>query len=152
MAKSNYYVRIMAKAELKTKLTDESVEAFLNSVADEQQRADAFRVLEMFKRVTGEEPEMWGTAIIGFGHRVLKYESGRELDWMVTGFSPRKGNLTLYINDSTGGSADLMEKLGKHKTGKGCLYIKKLADVDESVVEQLIARSVERASKKDSNT
>ncbi len=142
----------MAKSELKTKQTDESVEEFLNAVADEQQRVDAFRVLEIFKRVTGEEPKMWGPAIIGFGHRVLKYDSGRELDWMVTGFSPRKSNLTLYVNDSTGRSEDLMSQLGKHKTGKGCLYIKKLADVDESVVEQLIVRSVERSSKTDSGT
>ena len=143
-AKTDYYIPIMAKSELKTQETDASVDGFLNSLAD------AFRVLEMFRRVTGEEPKMWGPAIIGFGHRVLKYDSGRELDWMVTGFSPRKGNLTLYIHDSTGGSEDLMSQLGKHKTGKGCLYIKRLADIDETVVEQLIVRAVKRASKSDS--
>ena len=143
----------MAKANNKTQLTDDSVEAFLNTVTDEQQqRADAFRVLEMFKRLTGEEPKMWGATIIGFGVRHLKYESGREMDWMVTGFSPRKGNLTLYVNDSSGGSADLMAQLGKHKTGKGCLYIKKLSDVDEAVLEKVILGSIERTTKTDSCT
>ena len=135
----------MAKSELKTKETEASVEDFLNSLTDDQKRADSFKVLEMFKRVTGERPKMWGPAIIGFGHRVLKYDSGRELDWMICGFSPRKSDLTLYINDSTGGSDDLLAKLGKHKTGKVCLYIKRLSDVDESVVEQLIRRSFERS-------
>ena len=95
---------------------------------------------------------MWGAAIIGFGVRHLKYESGREMDWMVTGFSPRKGNLTLYVNDSSGGSADLMAQLGKHKTGKGCLYIKKLSDVDEAVLEKVILGSIERTTKTDSYT
>jgi len=83
----------MAKADLKTRQTDSSAESFLNSVADDEQRADAFRMLEMFRRVTGEEAKMWGPSIIGFGHRVMKYESGRELDWMINGFSPRKGHV-----------------------------------------------------------
>ena len=87
----------MPKAELKTQLTDASVEDFLNSLENPVRRADGFRVLEMFKRVTGEEPKMWGPAIVGFGHSVLKYESGREMDWMEAAFSPRKANLTLYV-------------------------------------------------------
>src|SRR5476649_2708120 len=87
----------MAKANNKTQQTAGSAEDFLNSLADEQQRADSFKVLEMMRRVSGEEPKMWGPAIIGFGVRHLKYESGREMDWMIIGFSPRKGNLTLYV-------------------------------------------------------
>ncbi len=132
----------MAKTEIKTRPTDTSVEAFLNSVADEQQRAESFRILEMFKRVTGEEPVMWGPAIVGFGSRLIKYESGRELDWMITGFSPRKGNHTLYVLCGSKKEEAQLAKLGKYKTGKSCLYIKRLSDVDEAVVEQLIAEAI----------
>lgn len=132
----------MAKTEIKTRPTDTSVEAFLNSVADEQQRAESFRILEMFKRVTGEEPVMWGPAIVGFGSRLIKYESGRELDWMITGFSPRKGNHTLYVLCGSKKEEALLAKLGKYKTGKSCLYIKRLSYVDEAVVEQLIAEAI----------
>ena len=132
----------MAKAELKTKMSDASVEDFLNGVADEQQRADSFKVLELMKRVTGEEPKMWGPAIIGFGSRTLKYDSGRELEWMLTGFSPRKGNLTLYIMDGFAKYDELMAKLGKYKTGKSCLYIKRLADVNEKLLKNLVEDSV----------
>ncbi len=133
----------MAKAELKTKLNDASVEAFLNSVADEQQRADSFKVMEIMQRLTGEEPKMWGPSIVGFGSVQLKYATGRELDWMLTGFSPRKTSLTLYIADGFATYDDLMQKLGKHKPGKSCLYIKKLSDIDENVLEELIASSLE---------
>lgn len=128
----------MAKAELKTKITNENPRNYLNTLTDRQQREDCFKILDMMKRSTGEEPEMWGPAIIGFGHRTLRYESGRELDWMVIGFAPRKSNITLY---ALGGSAErtsLLDKLGKYKTGKGCLYIKRLSDVDTSVMQQLI--------------
>jgi hypothetical protein len=135
----------MPKSELKTKETNASVEDFLNSLDDEQQRSDSFKVLEMFERATGEQPKMWGPAIIGFGNCVVKYDSGREFDWMLTGFSPRKGNITLYIHDSTGGSDDLLEKLGKYKTAKVCLYVKRLSDIDEPVLQSLIDRAVERA-------
>jgi hypothetical protein len=143
----------MAKAELKTKETGASVEEFLNGVVDERQRADAFRVLEIFKKATGEEPKMWGPAIIGFGSRVLKYASGRELDWMLTGFSPRKGTLTLYVVNGLAKYGDQMAKLGKHKTGKGCLYIKRLSDIDEKVLANLIKDSVKhmRAAKDSSS-
>lgn len=137
----------MAKAELKTRETSASVEKFINSATDAEQKADAFRVLEMFRKATGEEPKMWGTAIIGFGHRVLKYPNGRELDWMVTGFSPRKGTLTLYVLNGSPKQAELLEKLGKYKTGKGCLYVKRLSDVDEKVLADLIKDSVRRAKR-----
>jgi hypothetical protein len=132
----------MAKVELKTQLTDASVKAFVDKIADEQQRIDTTRLLEIFGEVTGEEPKMWGPAIIGFGVRHLKYDSGREMDWMIIGFSPRKGNLTLYVGLGTDNRYDdLLSRLGKHKTGKGCLYIKKLSDVDESALIELIAAS-----------
>lgn len=133
----------MAKSELKTKETGASVEGFLESISDEVRRADAFRVLEIFKRVTGEEARMWGPAIVGFGHRVLKYDSGRELDWMVTGFSPRKANTTLYVVNDSPKQSELLAKLGKYTTGKVCLYIKRLSDVDENVLEQIIRESLE---------
>lgn len=132
----------MAKTEIKTRPTEASVEAFLNSVADEQQRAESFRILEMFKQVTGEDAVMWGPAIVGFGSRPLKYASGRELDWMITGFSPRKGNHTLYLLGGSGKQEKLLAKLGKFKTGKSCLYIKRLSDVDESILKRLIAEAI----------
>ena len=135
----------MAKAELKTRPNDASVEDFLNTVVDEQRREDSFRVLELMKRVSGEEPMMWGPAIIGFGTRMLKYASGRELDWPLVAFSPRKANLTLYIMECTDGSSkygELLARLGKHKTSKACLYIKRLSDIDQGVLEELIATSL----------
>ena len=137
----------MAKADLKTKKTDDSVEDFLNSVADEQKRADAFKILEKMKRLSGDEPKMWGPAIIGFGSRPLKYASGRELDWPVIAFSPRKANLTFYIGAGDGNYEDLKARLGKYSTGKGCLYVKRLSDVDENVLDEMIAASLEHARK-----
>ena len=135
----------MAKAEITTKETDASVEEFLNNVTDELQRADARQVLEMMRRTTGEEPKMWGASIIGFGNRVYKSPAtGREVDWMRIGFSPRKGNLSLYVLHGSADQTKLLEKLGKHKTGKGCLYIKKLADVDEKVLEKIIATACKK--------
>jgi hypothetical protein len=128
----------MAKTELRTKQTDASVNEFLNSVQDDERREDGFRLLEMFKRVTGEEPKMWGPAIVGFGKTPLKYASGRELDWPVTAFSPRKANLSLYLTCDISKYQQLLKKLGKHKTGVGCLYIKRLSDIDETVLEELI--------------
>ena len=130
-------------AELKTKRTDASVEKFLAGVADENRREDAIAICELISRVSKEPPKMWGKAIIGFGSRKLVYDSGRELDWMLVGFSPRKSNTVLYL--SLGGydkSAELLAKLGKHKTGKGCLYINKLSDVDLGVLRELIKESV----------
>ncbi len=128
--------------ELKTKLNDASVEAFLNTIEDEQKRKDSFAVLEMMKEVTGAEPKMWGSSIIGFGSYRYKYASGQEGDWMETGFSPRKQNLTVYIMGGFEAHAPIMEKLGKHACGKGCLYIKKLKDVDQVALRQLIEASI----------
>ena len=133
-------------AELKTQPHGGSVEAFLGSVENERRREDAFTVLELMKRVTGEEPVMWGPSMVGFGGYHYKYESGREGDWFVAGFSPRARALTLYIMSGFSKHDELMAKLGKHKTGKGCLYINKLDDVDMEVLEELIRRSVDHVS------
>jgi hypothetical protein len=129
-------------AELKTKRNQGDVEAFLNSVSDEKKRQDSFTVLELMKQVTGIEPEMWGDSIIGFGSYHYKYASGREGDWFVTGFSPRKQNLTLYIMSGFDEYEQLLSKLGKHSTGKSCLYIKKIEDVDMDVLKELVKKSV----------
>jgi len=131
-------------AELKTKQTKASVEKFLNSVKDEKKREDSFKILELMKKITKEEPKMWGPSIIGFGNYHYKYASGREGDWFLTGFSPRKQNLTLYIMSYLEKHKDLLKKLGKHKTGKGCLYINKLDDVDMNVLKELITASVKK--------
>lgn len=135
-------------AELKTKVNDASVEGFLNQVEDEKKRSDAFEVLHLMKEATGEPPKMWGASIVGFGTYHYKYASGQEGDWPLTGFSPRKQNLTLYIMPGFSRHDDLMTKLGKYKTGKSCLYINKLADVDKDVLKALIKESVEFMKKK----
>jgi hypothetical protein len=130
-------------AELKTKKTDNSVEAFINSVPDERKRKDSYTILEMMKKATGAEPKMWGEAIVGFGDLHYKYASGREGDWFLAGFSPRKQNLTLYF--MSGYDDELKEifgRLGKYSSGVGCLYIKKLDDVDLTVLQELISKSV----------
>lgn len=126
-------------AENKTKPTSASVEDFINSVKDEQKRKDSFVILEMMKKATGDEPQMWGPALIGFGN--IKYKSpatGREVDWIRIGFSPRKANLSLYLSMNIKEHADSLKKLGKHKTGVGCLYINKLEDVDLKVLKGMI--------------
>ena len=130
-------------AELKTKRNEGDVEAFLNTVPDEKKRQDSFAVLKLMKQVTGEEPVMWGDSIIGFGSYHYKYASGREGDWFLTGFSPRKQNLTLYIMAGFDEYEQLLSKLGKHSTGKSCLYVKKLDDVDIDVLKKLVKQSVE---------
>ena len=137
-------------AELKTKQNDASVEAFLNSVVDEQKRQDSFTILELMQEVTGAEPKMWGTSIIGFGSYHYKYASGRDGDWFVTGFAPRKQNLTLYIMSGFAKYDELLAKLGKHKTGKACLYIKKLEDIDLDVLRELIKQSAQHVAKTNS--
>lgn len=129
-------------AELKTKKNDGSVEVFLNTVDDEQKRADSFTVLELMKKITGVEPKMWGGSIIGFGDYRYKYASGREGDWFLTGFSPRKQALTLYIMDYVEKHGNLLADLGKYKNGKGCLYVKRLSDIDMKVLEKLIRESI----------
>lgn len=137
----------MAKAELKTKVNDASVTKFLNSVTDEQKRNDCFEILKMMQQITKEEPKMWGSSIVGFGSYHYKGKSGREGDWMLTGFSPRKQNLTLYLMGGFDKHAGLLKKLGKYKTSVGCLYIKKLADVDKKVLKELVAESVKTMKK-----
>lgn len=129
----------MPKFEPKTRETDASVEDFLNAVENKQRRDDGFQLLEMFSRLTGEKPRMWGTAIIGFGRVMLKYSDGSELDWPKVSFSPRKQNLTLYVSTGTDKQKKLLEKLGKHSTSVACLYIKRLSDVEVSVLEKVIA-------------
>ena len=130
-------------AELKTKKNDASVEGFLTGVGNERRRADSFVVLEMMKRITGEEPTMWGSSIVGFGSYHFRYASGREGDWPRIGFSPRKQSLTLYVMPGFSNYDDLLSRLGKHRTGKSCLYVNKLADVDMDVLEQLIRSSLD---------
>ncbi len=134
-------------AELKTKETEASVEDFLNSIKDEQTRNDCFEIAQIMEKATKSAPKMWGSSIVGFGTQHLKYASGRELDWMKIGFSPRKQNLTLYVPGSLETYADLLEKLGKHTTGKGCLYIKTLKDVDAKILKELIKRSISNTAK-----
>ena len=135
-------------AENKTKPTAKSVEAFLKRVEDPKRREDAFAVLALMKKITKEQPVIWGDSLIGFGSYHYKYDSGREGDFFITGFSPRKTALTLYLMSGFKPFDDLMSKLGKYKTGKGCLYIKKLEDVDLKVLEKLIRESVKVMKKR----
>jgi hypothetical protein len=129
---------------MKTTVNEASVEEFLSKVDDEQKRKDCLEIVKIMKQVTKEKPKMWGPAIIGFGSYHYKYESGREGDMMRVGFSPRKQNITLYIGLGGDSENPLLAKLGKYTTGKGCLYIKKLADVDKQVLQALIADSFAR--------
>lgn len=129
-------------SDLKTQPNEESVGTFLNSLVDQKQKEDSFKVLDMMQNITGEPPKMWGKSMIGFGSYHYKYESGREGDWFLTGFSPRKGKMSLYVMSGFSNYEALMNKLGKFQTGKSCLYIKKLDDIDTSVLAQLIKDSV----------
>jgi hypothetical protein len=127
----------MAKAKLKTQKTEASVEDFLNSIKDDGQRTDSIAIVKIMQSATGDKPKMWGASVIGFGKTLLKYDSGRELDWFKVGFSPRKDDLTLYgVKNSSDES--VLKKLGKYKEGKGCLYIKKLSDVDTTILKKMI--------------
>jgi Domain of unknown function (DU1801) len=128
-------------AENKTTPNDQDVEQFLNSIDDERKRKDSFTILELMKQVTGLEPTMWGSSIVGFGSYHYKYASGRQGDMILAGFSPRKQNLTLYNMGGFERYDDLLKKLGKHTTGKGCLYIKRLDDVDLPTLKSLIEES-----------
>lgn len=132
----------MAKAEVKTKVNEASVTDFLNSVEDEQKRKDSFEVLKLMKKISKEDAKMWGSSIVGFGSYHYKGASGREGDWMLIGFSPRKQNITLYIMPGFERYPALMKKLGKYSTGKSCLYIKRLSDVDVDVLKELMAESL----------
>ncbi len=133
-------------SDVKTKKNEASVEGFLKSVENEKRREDSFVVLDLMKEVTGEKPTMWGTSIVGFGSYHYKGASGREGDWMKVGFSPRKQNMTLYIMDGFGSYDSLLDKLGKYKTGKSCLYINKLEDVDQTVLRELVKQSFKSMS------
>jgi hypothetical protein len=129
-------------AELKTKPNSGNVEAFLESVDDEKKKADSIEILSIMKEVTGEEPKMWGDSIVGFGSYHYKYASGREGDWFIAGFSPRKQNITLYLMCDISILEDQLQVLGKYKTGKSCLYIKKLEDVDREVLKEMIRKTM----------
>jgi hypothetical protein len=131
-------------AELKTKRTEASVTAFLKRVADDTRRQDCLTVLRMMKQATRAEPKMWGSSIVGFGNYHYEYASGREGEWFLTGFAPRKQDLTLYIMAGVDRYNSLLAKLGKYKTGRSCLYIKRLADVDLTVLRKLVSASVRR--------
>jgi len=129
-------------AELKTKKTAGSVSAFLKTIPDPTKRKDAQAIIELMKKATHAEPKMWGSAIIGFGDTVLTYESGRQLQWFIMGFSPRKQNFALYIHGAVADKNGLLHKLGKYKNGKGCLYINKLEEVDMSILKKIIQKGL----------
>ena len=130
------------KAKLKTKQTDQSVTAFLDAIPDPQRREDCYAVLQMMRKATKAAPKMWGPSIVGLGDYHYKYESGRENDWFLAGFSPRRDNLTLYVMGGFPRYAELLKRLGKYKLGKGCLYIKRLSDVDQAVLTSLVVTAV----------
>jgi hypothetical protein len=131
------------KAENKTKPTDKNVHDFIQAIPDENKREDCLNLLKMMESVSGEKGVLWGESMIGFGTRHYVYESGREGDWFQVGFAPRKQNITLYLTYITPGINDLLSQLGKHKGGKGCLYINHLSDVDQEVLRQIVQRVVQ---------
>jgi hypothetical protein len=131
-------------AELKTKQTEQSVENYINAIPDKQRAADCRIMIELMKKITGDDPKMWGDKIVGFGNVHLKYESGRELDWFKTGFSNRKDAITLYSMYGFITQPELMKKLGKVKTGKGCIYIKKISDIDLNILEQMLVNYLQK--------
>lgn len=135
-------------SELKTKKNDGSVEDFLNSVENPKRKSDAFEILELMKDVTGERPMMWGKSLVGFGSYDYKYASGKAGSWFLTGFSPRKQSMTLYIMPGFERYEGLMSNLGKYKTGKSCLYVNKLEDVDMDVLRELVKLSADQMRKK----
>ena len=134
-------------AALKTTPNDRSVEAFLDGIGDEKKKRDSYSILELMRQVTGEEAQMWGDSIVGFGSYHYKYASGREGDWFLTGFSPRKQAITLYIMAGFDRYEALTSQLGYYKTGKSCLYIKKLEDIDLPTLRELVKQSVEHMVK-----
>ena len=129
-------------AENKTKENDASVQEFLEKVEPEKKKDDALAILELMQEITGAEPKMWGASIVGFGSYHYKYESGREGDFCRMAFSPRKKNISLYVMDGLDNHTELLGSLGKHKVGKSCLYINKLADVDQDVLRELLEQSL----------
>lgn len=141
----------MAKSTNKTQPTSLSVSDFINQVESEQKRKDCLAIAEMMRKATQAEPKMWGDSMIGFGEYHYKYASGREGDWFLTGFAPRKQNISLYIMAGFKRYEELMAKLGKYKTGKSCLYINKLDDVDIAVLKELIELSAQYVKKNQSS-
>ena len=137
----------MAAYEPKTRKTTESVEDFVDAQPDEQVRDDCRAVIKLMSAATGDKPSLWGSSIVGFGSAPLKYANGSELDWPVCAFSPRKAALTLYLSNEYPKRSELLAKLGKHTTSKGCLYIKRLVDVDLKVLKKMIEASVKQASR-----
>ena len=133
--------------DAKTKPTEVSVDEFLSSVPDDANRADAIRLREMMEEISGEAAIMWGPSIIGFGRYHYRYDSGHEGDASAIGFSPRASNLTIYVVGGYEGHADVLGRLGKHKIGKSCLYIKRLSDIDESALRELIQISIDNAAR-----
>jgi hypothetical protein len=133
-------------SEPKTKATEASVAKFLSKISDAKRREDCLTIVKLMKAATGEEAVMWGSSIIGFGRYKLQYAGGREADWPIIGFSPRKNDLTLYVGLGSGNFKDLLDRLGKHKAGKGCLYLKGLEGVDLSVLKEIIEKSVKAKS------
>jgi hypothetical protein len=131
-------------AELKTKQTGLSVENYIKGISDKQRQADCRIIVDLMKKITGDEPKMWGDSIIGFGNTHLKYESGREVDWFKTGFSNRKDSITIYSMYGFTTQPELMQKLGRVKTGKGCLYIKKITDIDLNILEQMLVNYLKK--------
>lgn len=132
-------------AKIKTKQTESSVEDFINAIKDEEKQKDSFFILKLMQKATNEKPKMWGGSIIGFGNKRYKSPAtGREVDWFKIGFSPRKANLSLYLVWDIKKFGAALQKLGKHKTGVGCLYINKLADVDTKVLEEMIGIAAKR--------
>ncbi|PJE64305.1 MAG: hypothetical protein COU90_02540 [Candidatus Ryanbacteria bacterium CG10_big_fil_rev_8_21_14_0_10_43_42] len=138
----------MAKAELKTKKTKQSVIAFLNTIKDLEKKKDAKKILALMKEITGERPQMWGDSMVGFGDYHYTYASGREGDWFLVGFSPRKQNLTIYIMPGYKDYGPLMKKLGPHALGKSCLYIKRLDDMHIPTLKKLIKTGYQDMKKK----
>ncbi|HSP61406.1 MAG TPA: DUF1801 domain-containing protein [Pyrinomonadaceae bacterium] len=131
-------------AEAKTKPTDQKVASFIKKIPDPQTREDCLAIAKLMKEATRSEPLMWGAAIVGFGTRRIQYAGGREADWPLIAFSPRKQNLTLYIMSGSDSHAELLRKLGKHSVGGGCLYIKRLSDIDLPTLKKLIRESVKQ--------
>lgn len=132
-------------AEIKTKPTLASVEEFIRTIDDEQKRKDSFVLLELMKKASGEKPVLWSSSIIGFGNKRYKSSNtGREVDWLLIGFSPRKANLSIYLSSGIKEHANALKKLGKHKTGVGCLYISKLEDIDLKTLKEIITVSLQK--------
>jgi hypothetical protein len=134
-------------AELKTKVNNASVDDYLNSIKDEQVRKDCWAILDIMQKATNAKPKMWGSSIVGFGTYHYKYANGREADWMLTAFSPRKQNITLYLMSGFDGYDELMARLGKHSCGKSCLYIRRLSDIHVPTLKKLIKASVKHLVK-----